>query len=99
MKEVRELPGARSDRSGNELAGGGEPPYDGSMDERVKKLEEIARDGQLRLARIEARLDVYPTIFSTKEDLHKELHAMTWRLIGAAALLVTVTYWIARTIH
>lgn len=69
------------------------------MIERIEKLEEFAKDAQLRLVRIETRLDSLTTIFATKEDLHKELHAMTWRLIGAAALLVTVTYWIARTIH
>jgi hypothetical protein len=96
MKELREVPDSkRPVRAGNELAGGGEAPYDESMIERIEKLEEFAKDVQVRLVRIETRLDT----FATKEDLHKELHAMTWRLIGAAALLLTVTYWIARTIH
>jgi hypothetical protein len=46
------------------------------------------------LARIETRLDT----FATKEDLHRELHGMTWRLFGGATALVGVVYWIARYI-
>jgi hypothetical protein len=69
------------------------------MLERIEKLESITKESLLRLERIETRLDSFPTIFATKEDLHKELHAMTWRLIGAAALLVSITDWVARTVH
>ena len=64
------------------------------MEERIIALEEFAVDALDRLARIETRLDT----FATKEDLHRELHGMTWRLFGGATALVGVVYWIARYI-
>jgi len=65
------------------------------MEARIIALEEFAVDARDRLARIETRLD----IFATKADLHRELHAMTWRLFGGASALVGIVYWIARNIH
>ena len=64
------------------------------MEARIIALEEFAVDVRDRLARIETRLDT----FATKEDLHRELHGMTWRLFGGATALVGVVYWIARYI-
>ncbi len=64
------------------------------MEARIIALEEFAVDARDRLARIETRLDT----FATKEDLHRELHGMTWRLFGGATALVGVMYWIARYI-
>ena len=64
------------------------------MEARIIALEEFAVDARDRLARIETRLDT----FATKEDLHRELHGMTWRLFGGATALVSVVYWIARYI-
>ena len=64
------------------------------MEARIIALEEFAVDARDRLARIETRLDT----FATKEDLHRELHGMTWRLFGGATALVGVVYWIARDI-
>lgn len=68
-------------------AGGG-GPYDPVMDARVAKLEAVV-----------------PTL-ATKEDLlrleakmHQELHALTWKLIGACAVLAGAVYFIARTVH
>lgn len=66
------------------------------MEARIAKLEDFAQDTRDRLTRIESRLDNFPTIFSTKEDLHKELHAMTWRIFGACAGLVAAVYFIAK---
>jgi hypothetical protein len=65
------------------------------MEARIIALEEFAVDARDRLARIETRLDT----FATKADLHRELHAMTWRLFGGASALVGIVYWIARNIH
>ena len=59
--------------------------------ERLTNLEIAADDTRDRLTRIETRLDV----FATKEYLHKELHAMTWKILGGCALLVTAVYFIA----
>ena len=69
------------------------------METRVIALEEFAVETRDRLARIETRLDT----FVTKADLHQELHAMTWKLLGGAisgaSALVGIVYWIARNIH
>jgi hypothetical protein len=68
------------------------------MEARIIALEEFAVDARDRLARIETRLDT----FATKEDLHRELHSMTWKLLSGAltgaTALVGVVYWIARYI-
>ncbi len=69
------------------------------MEARVIALEEFAVETRDRLARIETRLDT----FVTKADLHQELHAMTWKLLGGAmsvaSALVGIVYWIARNTH
>jgi hypothetical protein len=65
------------------------------METRISDLEVFAVDARDRLARIETRLD----IFATKADLHRELHSMTWRLLGGASALVGIVYWIARTVQ
>jgi hypothetical protein len=65
------------------------------METRISDLEVFAVDARNRLARIETRLDT----FATKADLHRELHGMTWRLLGGASALVGIVYWIARTVH
>lgn len=75
---------------------GGEPPYDGGMEARVNKLEDFAQDTRDRLTRIESRLDTFQSMFATKEDLHKELHSMTWRIFGACAGLVAAVYFIVK---
>ena len=68
------------------------------MEAQIIALEEFAVDARDRLARIETRLDT----FATKEDLHRELHSMTWKLLSGAltgaTALVGVVYWIARYI-
>jgi phage shock protein A len=65
------------------------------METSISDLEAFAVDARDRLARIETRLD----IFATKADLHRELHGMTWRLLGGASALVGIVYWIARTVQ
>jgi hypothetical protein len=74
--------------------GTGRPPHDGDMEARIEKLEKAAEDTRDRLIKIETRLDV----FATKEDLHKELHSMTWKIFGGCALLVAAVYFIAKHI-
>ena len=64
------------------------------MEARIIALEKFAVDARERLTRIETRLNT----FATKEDLHRELHGMTWRLFGGATALVGVVYWIVRYI-
>jgi hypothetical protein len=49
------------------------------------------------------KADLYKEIHSTKADmykeLHKELHGMTWKLMGSASTLVAIVYYIAKTVH
>lgn len=77
----------------------GEPPYDGRMEARVAKLEDFAVDARDRLVRIETRMDT----LATKEELHRELHSLTWRILaGIGAIctgLVAVTYLVAKFVH
>ncbi len=65
------------------------------MEARICALESFAIETRDRLARIETRLDT----FVTKDYLHKELNAMTWKLLGAGSAVVAAVYWIARNVH
>jgi hypothetical protein len=65
------------------------------MEARVAKLEANMIEVRDRLIRVETKLDT----FSTKEDLHKELHSMTWRIFGYASLLTAAVYFIAKYVH
>jgi hypothetical protein len=68
---------------------------DARMEARVSALEQANLDTRDRLTRIETRMDS----LATKEDLHKETHSQTWRIIGVAALLVAVVYYFAKYVH
>lgn len=46
----------KRDTSSGFLAGGGDPPYDGGMEARVAVLEEIARNTERLLERMDARM-------------------------------------------
>jgi hypothetical protein len=65
------------------------------VQERVTKLERFESDTRERLARIETRLDTC----ATKEDLHRALHGMTWKLLGGSSALLMVVFWLAKNIH
>lgn len=52
------------------------------LEARVKALEDATLVTRDRLARIEARLESFPTIFATKEDLHREINAATSKFVG-----------------
>lgn len=88
--------------------GPGGPPHDGSMEDRVKSLEAFAKDARDRLERVETRLDdardrlvrieTRLDTFATKKDLHRELHATTWRIIGTIFALCAAVFWMARYI-
>lgn len=57
-----------------------------------RPTENIQMDHEGRLGYIEGKLES----FATKEDLQKELNAMTWKIIGAIAALVAAVYFITR---
>ncbi len=76
-----------------------EPPYDGDMEARIKKLEDFSQESRDRLVRIETRLDT----FASREDLHKAINDQTWKIIGAmitlGTLLSAIVYFIARNVR
>ncbi|MCM2546211.1 hypothetical protein ACVCII_03950 [Burkholderia glumae] len=65
------------------------------METRVSALEAANLDTRDRLARIETRLD----FVATKDDLHREISAQTWKLVtfvcGFGTALVAATYFLA----
>lgn len=111
---VHEIPEARvaaalERAEARRLKEGGEPPYDGGMEARLKVLEEFAQVTRDRLTRIETKLDQFATkadIASTegnlKADLHKAIGEQTWKLItwmtGISTALIAATYFIARNV-
>jgi len=72
------------------------------MQAKLANFEAFQIDTCDRLARIETRLDTFATKEDLKElkaELEKNLHGMTWKLIGSASLLVAIVYFIAKTVH
>lgn len=73
-------------------SGGGN---DGGMEARISTLEAANVDPRERLTRIETRLEAV----TTKEDLHLEINAQTWKLItfvcSLGTALVAATYFLA----
>ncbi|MGY8624299.1 hypothetical protein [Chromobacterium violaceum] len=70
------------------------------MEARVSMLEAIAEATRDRLMGVEARLTVIERTMATKEDLHKEINAQTWKLVtfvcGFGSALVAAVYFIAK---
>jgi len=69
------------------------------MEERVKKLEDQVGKTIERIMNIERDVAVMRSNYATKEDLHKELHATTWKLIAAIAALCGAVFWMARNVE
>lgn len=65
------------------------------MEARIVALETANLETRDRLTRIETRL----ASFATCEDLHREINALTWRLVtfvcSFGTALVAATYFIA----
>lgn len=80
--------------------GGGGGGYDRPMEERVKKLEGLVEKTVERIVNIERDMAVVRSNYATKEDLHKEINAQTWKLVtfvcGFGTALVGATYFIAK---
>ncbi|WP_144417714.1 hypothetical protein [Burkholderia gladioli] len=77
----------------------GRPPDDPPMEARIAALEAANLETRDRLARIETRLEGV----ATKEDLHREISAQTWKLVkfvcGFGTALVTAAYFVAKYVH
>jgi len=87
------------ERVARRFDGGSGGGNNGSMEARIESLEAFALSARERLTRIETKLDAA----ATREDLHRELGAQTWRIIGAVITLGTllsgVVYFIARNVR
>lgn len=83
MGRVTEL--AFSRRADAVLRGGPRPPDNGDMEARVARLETLAEKADTRLALIEREL--VRVEHSIRGDLHREVHAQTWRMIGVLAAM------------
>jgi hypothetical protein len=84
-------------------SGNSEPPDNGDMDARVAKLEALAEKTGERLVTIERDIGIVKATMATREDLHKELHALSWRLVAfiftVGGLLSAIVYYIARNVQ
>lgn len=92
---------------GGNTGGGDEPPEGTPLEKRVEKLEATINENQLRLVRIETRLEgiearmvTHSDLQELKADLFKALNDQTWKFIAAAtgmsALFATIAFSLAR---
>ena len=91
-------------RRGN--TGSGNPPGGGDMEKRVEKLEQAVYDMQIRLVKIDSRLDNFEKQMATKSDLqelnvslHKALNEQTGKFIAAAGTMAGLAFAAAKFIH
>lgn len=84
------------------IGNGGGPPQDENMEARVKKLEDELLTIKTDLGIIKAThatktdiSDIKVAISASETSIHKELHALTWKLIGVAGALVAAVYFVA----
>lgn len=63
---------------------------DGKMEARISALEKD-------MSAVKTDVAVIRSNYATKEDLHRELHAATWKIIGAITILVGAVFYLART--
>lgn len=87
MTNIKQGPWAKKGTNETTVANGGSPPYDGSMETRVAKLEDFVVDARERLTKIETRLDQTATksdIGDMRVDMHKGFVDMTKWIVGTA---------------
>lgn len=91
--------GSRRSTGESDLAERGADTYDENMEARLIKIESELAALNGEFTRVKTDIAVMRSNYATKEDLHKELHAMTWRIYGFAGGLVAAVYFIARYVH
>ena len=62
---------------------------DGDMEARIAASEKD-------VSALKTDVAIIRSNYATKEDLQRELHAATWRIIGAMALLTAAVFFLAR---
>ncbi|MDP3848604.1 MAG: hypothetical protein Q8R10_19470 [Pseudomonas sp.] len=86
--------------------GGGNPPGGSGMEKRVEKLELAMPDIQLRLIRIESRLDHMVSkadLLEMSVSFHKSLNEQTWKFLAGAtsmsALFASIAFGLAKMLN
>lgn len=92
--EIRQL---RESGQSPTFDGGGGGGYDGRMEERVKKLEEVAEKTADRLTSIERDVATMTSNYVTKADLAEAMNAQVKWMVGVAvglgvAFLTIITF-------
>lgn len=79
--------------------GGGNPPGGNDVEARIAKLENTVNDVQVRLVRIETRLEQTATKSDMHElavSFHKAMNEQTWKFIAAATGLAALAFSVAK---
>lgn len=109
QREMQKLKAERDQRSGDKGGGGdhtgGQPPGGDQLEKRVEKLESTMIDVQLRLVRIEARLESMATKADI-ETVNTKIQEMgrtmiQWAVgsaVGMSALFATIAFSLARAL-
>lgn len=100
------IKGGWGDRDGTGAhTGGSEPPGDNPLEKRVEKLETATADVQVRLIRVESKLDLVATkadMAQLQGEMFKAMNEQTWKFIGAAtgmsALFAAIAFGLARAL-
>ncbi|PTB20545.1 hypothetical protein C9I57_11950 [Trinickia symbiotica] len=66
-----------------------------SLESKFDKLESKVDKLESKVDKLASTMDT----FVTKEELHRELHGLTWRVAGGAIVLLAGVYYIARYAH
>ncbi len=72
------------------------------MEKRIEKIEAAIPELQVRLVRIDSRLESTATKADLQEfsaNIHKAMHDQTWKFIGAATALAAIAFSAARFFH
>lgn len=107
MREVTRIvdwkeKGSGDNGGGGDHTGGGNPPGGGDMEKRVEKLESNMAEIQLRLIRVESKLDATATkadLSAFEASIYKAMNDQTWKFIGAAAALASLAFVVAKFAH
>ncbi|QNR42573.1 hypothetical protein [Pseudomonas syringae] len=93
------------DAAGSGKKGGGDPPGGDGMEKRVEKIESTISDIQIRLIRVESKLDSAATKADLSElasQFHKSMNEQTWKFLagatGMAGLFSAVAFGLARSL-
>lgn len=92
QRHVQELREER-DRLRKGGDGNGAPPGGNDMEKRVERLEATVTDVQVRLVRIETRLEQTATKADLNElatSFHKSMNEQTWKFLGGASGLAAL---------